>query len=356
MKYLVSVILFLLLISGCTKEELFSEQIRHDLWLIHEGAKLPIVVEGNTKSKVFVILLHGGPGGTSQDFNLYLKEFTDPLEDDYAMVYYDQRNSGIALGEWDEDKLTVEQYVEDLEMVISLLQHKFGGGIQLFLAGHSWGGYLGTSFLLKAENELMIKGWINIDGLIHRNMNQLHVLDRIDAIGLEQTNNSLNISDWQDILNKVEKERNKSITQYDVVTEKAIFDLLNLAEAQINRDRVLSNGNSNSSFFSIFQDNYDPFRILINGNHEKKLRTQMYEEFDLTIDADLNSITIPSLSIYGYYDVNTPLQQGEYFNNSIATQEEDKKLVILDKSGHTSMGNEPALVVNEMKLWIEKYK
>ena len=69
-----------------------------------------------------------------------------------------------------------------------------------------------------------------------------------------------------------------------------------------------------------------------------------------------DSITIPSLSIYGYYDVNTPLQQGEYFNNSIATQEEDKKLVILDKSGHTSMGNEPELVVNEMKVWIERYK
>lgn len=321
-----------------------------------DGAKMPIVVEGNTQSKIFILLLHGGPGGTAQIFNTYLKSFTDPLEDEYAMVYYDQRNSGIALGEWDEEKLTVEQYIDDLSKVIDLLQFKFGDDIQLFLAGHSWGGYLGTSFLLNTENQARIKGWINIDGLIHRNMNQFHVLDRIDSIGLEQINNATNVSAWEEILANVQEERNKSITQYDVVSEGEVFDLLHAAEIQINRDKVLSYKNSNSSFLSIYQDNYDLFRILINGNREKKLRSQMYEEFDFLIDVNLVNITIPLLSIYGYYDVNTPLKQGEYFNKNISTSEEDKKLVVLGKSGHTSMGNEPESLVSEITTWIEKYK
>ena len=75
MKYLISLSFLLLLASSCSKEDLFSEQSRADLWLFHEGAKLPIVVEGNTQSQVFVILLHGGPGGTAQSFNAESKAF-----------------------------------------------------------------------------------------------------------------------------------------------------------------------------------------------------------------------------------------------------------------------------------------
>ncbi len=357
MKYLIAVsLLLLLLISGCSKEELFSEQSRHDLWLIHEDAKLPIVVEGNTLSKVFVILLHGGPGGSAQEFNASGKPFTDELEEDYAMVYYDQRNAGLSIGEWEEEKLTIEQHVEDLEKVIDLLRHHYSDDIQIFLTGHSWGGYLGSAFLLDTERQLKVKAWINIDGQIHRNRNILDILERIESIGAEQISNSVNATAWEAILDEVDLEKAKSITQYDVDAENNVFALIRAAERQIDRDGVLEY-RASSVTPSIYSDNYDPFRIVITntGDRDISLRRQMYS-FDAVMDTDLGNINLPSLSIYGYFDVNTPLHQGEYFIDKIGTLENDKALVILDKSGHSSMLNEPVALANEMKIWIEKYR
>ena len=346
---------FIVASSSCQKEELFSDQSRHDLWLLHEGGNFPVVVEGNTHSKVFVIFLHGGPGGSAQQINARFEAFTDLLEADYAMVYYDQRNAGLSIGEWEESKLTIEQLVEDLEQVMSLLQVRFGNDIQLFLAGHSWGGYLGTSFLLESEQAAKIKAWININGLTHRNLNQHHALDRIQVIGEEQITSQVNSTTWENILNLVQEERDKSISQYDVDTEMLIFDLIDIAESQINRDGALFSNQTSALFPAIFSDNNDPFRLLINGNRTRNLRTQSYA-FDQKIDANLASITIPSLNIYGYYDVRTPVQQGAYFLDNISTTEEDKSLIVLERSGHTSIGNEPFKVAEEMKKWIEKYR
>lgn len=347
--------LFLMLfMCGCSQEELFVEEGRRDLWLIHEGAKLPIVVEGNTLSKTFVILLHGGPGSSAQEFNASTKAFTDPLEEEYALVYYDQRNAGLSLGDWNDEKLTIKQHVEDLEKVIELLNDQYGDDINLFLAGHSWGGYLGTRYLLNNDNQSKINAWINIDGLINRNINITNMMERIEEIAVEQIDDNINISAWQNILEQVETERAKSITQYDVDTENNVFDLQRLAIPQIDRDKVLSY-NTNSVTSSIYSDNYDPFRILINGDRDDELITQIYN-YDNTIDTSLANLNIPSLSIYGYYDVTTPYKQGEYFNSKISTAQTDKALIIFNRSGHSVMNNEPVPLADEMIDWIEKYR
>ncbi|MEY4905942.1 MAG: hypothetical protein RLZZ292_3757, partial [Bacteroidota bacterium] len=45
---------------ACQKEEiLFSEQVKLDFWLDHKGSQMPITIEGNSNSKVFVLLIHG---------------------------------------------------------------------------------------------------------------------------------------------------------------------------------------------------------------------------------------------------------------------------------------------------------
>ena len=356
MRYFSILLILSLLFSNCAEEELFGEASRNDLWLIHEGAKLPIVVEGNTASKIFVILLHGGPGSSAQIFNAEAQTFTDALEQDYAMVYYDQRNAGLALGEWNEEKLTIEQHVEDLEKVMDLLLFNYGEEIQIFLAGHSWGGYLGTAFLLDEERQAKVKAWININGQINRNRNMADAMSRIDSIGQEQINENINANAWENLLAEVQVEKNKSINQYDVDSEDNVFRLIALATLQINRDNVID-FDSNSPFSSIFTDNYDPFRIRITNSEERDrtLKIQMYE-FDLFIDSNLENIMLPSLSIYGYYDVTTPFDQGEYFIEKIGTQEEDKTIVLLNQSGHSSMINEPLDLASEMKIWIEKYR
>ena len=352
MRYL-SFLFILFTCFSCSKDELFGDQVRHDLWLLHNGADIPIVVEGNTNSEVFVILLHGGPGGSSQDFNAGSKPFTDVLEKDYAMVYYDQRNAGLARGVWDEDKLTIGQHVEDLDKVIELILSRYGLDVKILLAGHSWGGYLGTAYVLGKSRADKLKAFINIDGLTHRNLRNLHSLDKISEIGEAQIADGKNVEKWTNLLQEVQTERNKNITQYDLESEDPVFRLNRLAVPIMDEDNLIEY-NSSSERSSVFRDNYDPFLILAN-DRKGTLIEQMYD-FDATIDAALSEVTVPILSLYGKYDTNTPVQQGIYLHSKIGTDEADQKLIILNNSGHSSPNNEPILLAEEMKNWIELYR
>jgi len=86
-------IIFLLILgSACTKEPLFDDDVTLNLWLSHEGADMPVTIEGNTNSKIFIILLHGGPGGSGQVFNNYFTPFSDKIEKDFAVDIV-ERNS-----------------------------------------------------------------------------------------------------------------------------------------------------------------------------------------------------------------------------------------------------------------------
>ena len=178
----------------------------------------------------------------------------------------------------------------------------------------------------------------------------------MEEIGLEQISNNVNVNSWNEILVDVNLERAKAIVQYDVESENSVFDLARLAEVQIDRDDLLDIVSS-SEIPSIYNDNYDPFRIIVtdSGERDLNLRRQMYQ-FDNVVAVSLEKIEIPCLSVYGYYDVVTPMQQGLYFTNNIGTEEEDKSMIILVNSGHSSSLNEPIALANLMIEWIEKYR
>ncbi len=352
MKHISTIILFLFLL-GCSKEPLFSDNSRHDFWLLHEGADLPIIVEGNTNSKIFLILLHGGPGGTAQEFNATSKPFTDPLEEDYAMVYYDQRNAGLARGEWVVEKLTIAQHVEDLDKVIEFLKHQFGEDITLFLAGHSWGGYLGTAYVLDPERQNKVKAWININGNIHRNLRNFHTIETILTISEEQIAKNKNVEAWTELKLATQAESDRGIVTYNKQSEDAVFNLGNRAIMLINQDKEVS-FNTSEIRPALVRDNYDPFLTLTN-DRKGTLIEQMYA-FDENLEAALSAVEIPVLSIYGKYDFTTPALQGDFLINNIGTLENDKNSLVLEKSGHSSMKNEPLKLANEISSWIETYR
>jgi proline iminopeptidase len=84
-----------------------------------------------------VIVVHGGPGG---DYRYLLP--LRPLSDEYQVVFYDQRGSGLSPRVAD-DQLSLERYVEDLHAVIgSVSPHA-----PVRLVGHSWGAMLTAAYL-----------------------------------------------------------------------------------------------------------------------------------------------------------------------------------------------------------------
>jgi proline iminopeptidase len=84
-----------------------------------------------------VVVVHGGPGG---DYRYLLP--LRPLSDEYQVVFYDQRGSGLS-PRVPDDQLDLDRFVEDLHAVVtSVSPHA-----PVRLVGHSWGAMLAAAYL-----------------------------------------------------------------------------------------------------------------------------------------------------------------------------------------------------------------
>src|SRR5450759_4889762 len=154
---------FILLFSGCQKEKItLSENVSEAFYVENAGASMRVLVEGNTASNTFILIIHGGPGASSYLYDT--KYISRNLGDKYAMVYWDQRNAGASQGTVNGGNLHLEQMVEDLKKVIQVLKTRYGQNMSLFLVGHSFGGLIAAYFITRPDLQLMIKGLINVDG------------------------------------------------------------------------------------------------------------------------------------------------------------------------------------------------
>jgi proline iminopeptidase len=84
-----------------------------------------------------VVVVHGGPGG---DYRYLLP--LRPLSDEYQVVFYDQRGSGLSPRVAD-DQLGLDRFVEDLHGVVSSVSPH----APVRIIGHSWGAMLAAAYL-----------------------------------------------------------------------------------------------------------------------------------------------------------------------------------------------------------------
>src|SRR5215467_1786114 len=104
-----------LLCTTCNKEFTgLSAHANEIFWVTNNGADMPIRVMGNTSSKVIILIIHGGPGDGSFD---YEDARTERLREKYAVAFWDQRNSGASAGNNNLNTLSLSQMISDLEVV-----------------------------------------------------------------------------------------------------------------------------------------------------------------------------------------------------------------------------------------------
>ncbi|WP_373495663.1 alpha/beta fold hydrolase [Aquiflexum sp.] len=86
-----------------------------------------------------LLIIHGGPG-LSHD---YLEpQLIELLAEDYQLIFFDQRASGRSSGVEDTTRITMTQFVEDIESIrkyfrlskVNVLGHSFGGLIAMYYA------------------------------------------------------------------------------------------------------------------------------------------------------------------------------------------------------------------------------
>ena len=112
-------------------------------WPIN-GVEQSVIIRGRDRSNPVLLFVHGGPGSSETG---PLRAYDAALEDRFVMVYWDQRYAGQS---YDSKlpkpaHLTIQQYVDDLGVVVDRLRARFGRD-RIGLLAHSWGTVLGALY------------------------------------------------------------------------------------------------------------------------------------------------------------------------------------------------------------------
>jgi pimeloyl-ACP methyl ester carboxylesterase len=104
------------------------------------GVDQYLIIRGADQNKPVMLFLHGGPGSPEYAF---MKEYNPYLENDFVMVYWEQRGAGKS---WSKsippESMTLEQMISDTRELSLYLAERFDKE-KIWVMGHSWGSFLG---------------------------------------------------------------------------------------------------------------------------------------------------------------------------------------------------------------------
>ncbi len=131
------ILLFTLLLSLCSLVLSKENPLPGQGFIDVPGGPVWYRVAGNGPG-IPLLVLHGGPGGTSCGYALL-----EPLGDTRPVVRYDQLGTGRSGRPEDPSLWDVENFVEELDVIRKEL-----GLEKMHLLGHSWGGSLAAAYVL----------------------------------------------------------------------------------------------------------------------------------------------------------------------------------------------------------------
>lgn len=349
-KIILFFIVFAAMVS-CQKDDI--DNLAETLYVRHNGADMPAYIYGNGTSKVFIVILHGGPGGSGLEYRDGV--FSKQLEEKYAMVYWDQRGQGMSQGHYSKDKVNLSDMADDVNALAEVLKYKYGKDISLFLMGHSWGGMLGPAALTKDDIQYQFKAWIDVDGAHNLRDMGLFLVRDVIRVGNEQIAKGNSTKFWNKFVNFVEGIDTTSMPVSDRDGGK-----LNKygadAEKYLMRDGILAEGNGTTSFqplANMFISNGITKNIAgtYTSNH---LFNGEQDLMNVDLTNYLHKIKIPSLIIWGEYDLVVPKELAKTAYLNLGSTEKDT--VFFARSGHSPMVNEPDKFVRVLSDFIEKHK
>jgi pimeloyl-ACP methyl ester carboxylesterase len=342
MKYSIIILsAIVLILSSCTKE---NSSTYERFYFRNNGADLAVEVNGNIASNTFILLLHGGPGGSGFEYNT--GEYTETLEDKYAMVYLDQRGQGASQGSYDEAVVTLKQFGDDAYQLTKFLKKKYGDGISVFLMGHSWGGTTGTSALLNTDIQSEIKGWLEVDGAHDIPLLNVEAIKMYIEIGKQEIAAGNNTEKWQEIVdfaesvdtNNITSDEGGKINSFGFEAEGLIADI--------------QSGGSTGASHGLLTNPILSLSSKLSGSLTSNAIHTETEAAAMT--SQLDKVTIPCIFLWGKYDfVVSPALAHSAFNNVSSTS---KSVVIFEKSGHSPMDTEASLFSQEVIDFVEAHK
>ena len=332
---------------GCNKVENFelSAQADDRFFLVSDKASMPVLVQGNTASKILLLIVHGGPGGDA--ISAYNGKTAEGLKEKYGLVFWDQRASGSSQGTFSKRNLTVASYIADLEKLVILLKKLYGTDTRIFLYSHSWGGALACSYLIKDFNQTNIQGWINADGL--HNYPSCAEFSRLMLIseGQKQIASGKNIEKW------------KEIVDYAIANPDS-FDLNTTGQMNsyaFDAEGLMDEIHPSQDPLSLSEMRRIPMSLVSMKANEISLgfENDFYLELArLNLTSSLFKIKLPTICLWGKLDFVVPEGVANDLIQHIGSTDINK--VVFSHSGHSPMDNQYQEFNAEVIKFVEAHK
>ncbi len=267
-----------------------------------------------SKEKVPIICLHGGPG-CSHHHMLILQN----MAVNNPVIFYDQSGCGNSkmkdnsFTDWDFD-----YYVQELAMLIDTLGYE-----KCYLLGTSWGSTLALRYTIEYQE--------NIQGLFLTSP-MFKADDWVnDCKGLAK---SISIDFYENML-KHESERTFDTVEYREI-EDVFYNHFFCRMSTMPQDLIDS---LNVFNFDIYQAMWGPSEMISTGNLQHTNLVPM-----------LQQLTVPTLLMCGKYDMATPERMAEYIELI-----KDGQLYVFEKSAHVPFLEESKLYQDVVSNFIKTH-
>ena len=108
------------------------------------GIKQYILIRGNDRTNPVILFIHGGP---ASPMGFVAPYYQRELEQDYTIVYYDQRGCGRTYyANAKQADPTPEQLLADVDAMVDYIR-QYLEQEQVIIMGHSWGTILGITYV-----------------------------------------------------------------------------------------------------------------------------------------------------------------------------------------------------------------
>jgi proline iminopeptidase len=198
MKKCLPILIFLTVALSCNDN---SEIQRKEGFVDVPGGKVWYEIVGSNKAGTPLLLLHGGPGFTSD----YLRPL-EVLSDERPVIFFDQLGGGRSDRPHDTSLWKLDRFVEELSLLRKELKLD-----TIHLLGHSWGTMLATEYLSRKQEGIKslilaspcisTEKWLNDTNTLRKQMPQAIQ----DTLTLHESRGSVTSQSYIDATNEFYK-------------------------------------------------------------------------------------------------------------------------------------------------------
>ena len=345
-------------VSSCNGNNRATVVIDKELMIKVLESELYVRVRGN-KDKPLIINLHGGPGGYS---GIDIKLMGPGLEDNYLVAYLDQRGCGKSLTCSDTTRLTVEQYIADLDIVVDSLMNRYNKN-QVNLMGSSWGGMYGFLYMLSHQEK--INSFVCIDGKVNSHYQNHSLIDYEIKRANELLKTKISESkkdELQFIIRELKRIKKSNFKHF----HKDVNWMKHEVPAKLGFNAYFADTSKIISFNDVLSDtalmklmNYSEEEYREVGEKAEIVNQAFRNNADynnINIEKELSQINTPTAVIQGDQDYVVGLEHAELIYDAVTALSADKKeLHIISETGHCPAIESPDRLAEILNAFFEKH-